>query len=78
MKMFKAERKRAIIQRPGPPPGGGGEEVLPIMAYKRRLRLQVFERVGILIVEVYKRVGKSVIWVCERPQRAEQMNFMAL
>ena len=24
MKMFKAERKRAIIQRPGPPPGGGG------------------------------------------------------
>ena len=48
------------------------------MAYKRRLRLQVFERVGILIVEVYKRVGKSVIWVCERPQRAEQMNFMAL
>ena len=76
MKMFKAERKRAIIQRPGPPPGGG--EVLPIMAYKRRLRLQVYERVGILIVEVYKRVGKSVIWACERAQRVEQMNFMAL
>ena len=31
-------------------------------------RLQVYERVGILLVEVYKRVGKSVIWVCERAQ----------
>ena len=29
-------------------------------------RPQVFERVGILLVEVYERVGKSVIWVCER------------
>ena len=29
-------------------------------------RLQVYERVGILVTEVYKRVGKSVIWVCER------------
>ena len=29
-------------------------------------RLQVYERVGILLVEVYERVGKSVIWVCER------------
>ena len=32
-------------------------------------RLQVYERVGILLVEVYKRVGKSVIWVCERAQK---------
>ena len=32
----------------------------------------------ILLVEVYERVGKSVIWVCETAQRAEQMNFMAL
>ena len=31
-------------------------------------RLQVYERVGILFVEVYRRVGKSVIWVCERAQ----------
>ena len=30
--------------------------------------LQVYERVGILLVEVYKRVGKSVSWVCERAQ----------
>ena len=56
---------------------GGG--VLPIMAYMERLRpkggtfyrLQVYERVGILLVEVYERVGESVIWVCERAQRAE-------
>ena len=49
--------------------GGGGEGVLPIMAYTGRLRpkgvpfsmLQVYERVRILRVEVYKRVGKSVI-----------------
>ena len=41
-------------------------------------RLQVYERVGILLVEVYERVGKSVIWVCESAQRAKQMNFKAL
>ena len=41
-------------------------------------RLQVYERVGILLFEVCERVGKSVIWLCERAQRAEQMNFMAL
>ena len=41
------------------------------------MRLQVYERVGILLVEVYERVGKSVIRVCERAERAEQMNFMA-
>ena len=29
-------------------------------------KLQVYERVGILLVEVYERVGESVIWVCER------------
>ena len=36
------------------------------------------ERVGILPVEVYETEGKSVIWVCERAQRPEQMNLMAL
>ena len=48
-------------------PGGGG--VLPIMAYTGGLRskgvpffrLQVCKRVGISQVEVYKRVGESVI-----------------
>ena len=60
--------------------------VLPIMAYTGRLHpkgvpfsgFRFFERVHILLVEVYERVGESVIWVCERAQRAEQMNFMAL
>ena len=30
--------------------------------------LQLYERVGILLIEVYKRVGKSVIWACETTQ----------
>ena len=37
-----------------------------------------YETVGILLVEVYKRVRKYVFWVCERAQRAERMNFMDL
>ena len=41
-------------------------------------RRQVYEKGGILLGEVYKRLRKSVLWVCERAQRAEQMNFMAL
>ena len=42
-------------------------------------RLQVYERVGILLVEVYERpVEKSVIWASEMAERAEQMNFIAL
>ena len=43
-------------------------------------RFQEYEKVGIrsLLVEVYERVGKSVIWVSDRAQRAEQMNFMVL
>ena len=33
-------------------------------------------KVGVLLVEVYERpVEKSVIWVSEMAQRAEQMNF---
>ena len=36
------------------------------------------ERGTFFRLQVYERVGKSVIWVCERAQRAEQMNFMAL
>ena len=32
-------------------------------------RLQLYERVWISLVEAYKRVGKSVIWVCERVQK---------
>ena len=32
-------------------------------------RLHGYEKVGISLVEVYKRVGKSVIWVCKRAQK---------
>ena len=47
----------------------GGGWVLPIMAYTGRLRLkgvplfrlQVYEKIAILLIEVYERVGKSVI-----------------
>ena len=57
--------------------GGGGLGVLPMMACTGRLlpgrgtffRLQVCERVGISLVEVYKREGRSVIWVCKRAQK---------
>ena len=31
--------------------------------------LQVNGMVGILLVEVYRRLRKSVIWVCERAQK---------
>ena len=47
--------------------------VLPIEAPPERgtfFGLQVYARVGILLVEVYERVGKSVIWICEMAQRA--------
>ena len=51
---------------------GGG--VVPIITYMRRLhpkggtffRLQVYKRVGILLLEVYEMVGKSVIYVCKK------------
>ena len=46
---------------------GGGGEGLPKMAYF--FRLLVYERVGILLVEVFQSVGKSVIWVYERDQK---------
>ena len=54
---------------------GGGGEVLPMMAYTGRLRPKGvlpsgIWKVGISLVEVYKRVGKSVIWVCERAQKS--------
>ena len=56
--------------------GGGDAGVLRIMAYTGRLRpkgrLQIYERVGILTVEVYERVRKSVIWVCESSHRANR------
>ena len=64
--------------------GGGG--VLPIMACMGRLRpkgvpffmLQVYEKEWTSPTEVHERVWETVIWICGRAQRAEQMNFMAL
>ena len=51
--------------------------VLPMMAYTGRLHpkgvsffmIQVYERVGISLVELYRRVESTVIWVCERAQK---------
>ena len=53
-------------------PGAGG---LPMMAYTARLRpkgfrLQVYKSVGVSLVEVYKWVGQSVIWVCEKAYKS--------
>ena len=66
-------------------PGGGGGTRTPydgldgeaLAARGNFNRLQVYERMGISLLEVYMRVRKPVIWVCERAQRAEQMNFTA-
>ena len=41
-------------------------------------RLQVHERVEISLVEDYKRVGKTVISVCQKAQKGQQMHFMAV
>ena len=57
-------------------PGGGGG-VLPMMAYTGRLRpegvsssgFRYMKGSGTLLVEVYKRVGKSVVLVRERAQK---------
>ena len=56
-------------------PGGGGEAPPESGTF---FRLQVYERLGVLLVEEFKRVGKSVIWVCEMVLRAELMHFMTL
>ena len=41
-------------------------------------RLQVHERVGILLVELYEREGKSVTVVCKKAQKGQEMHFMAV
>ena len=44
-----------------------------------RLQGQVYERVGILLVEVYERVGRSVISVGKkRVQKGQQIHFVAV
>ena len=58
----------SFIKTPGDTPYNGlyGEAPPERVIF---FRLQVYERGGILLVEVYKRVGKSIIWVCERTQK---------
>ena len=60
-----------------------GGVVLPIMTYKGRLRPKgvsfsgfrsVWKGIGVSLGEVYKMVGKSVIWVWERAQNGSQVN----
>ena len=41
-------------------------------------RLQVYERVGILPVQVYEMVGKSVIWSVKWPKKDTEGSFMSV
>ena len=41
-------------------------------------RLQVYERIGILLLEVYERVGKFVVAVCEWIKKGYQEIFKAV
>ena len=74
----------SAVRRPG---GGGRGDILYNGLYGEAsappergtfIRLQVYERVEILLVEVFKRGGKSVILVSERAQKDLRMNFLAL
>ena len=64
--------------------GGGG--VLPKIAYTGRLRpkgesfagFRYLKGQGFYSFKYTKGLGKSVIWVCERTEKAEQMNFITL
>ena len=58
------------------PRGGGGGTSYDGLYVE--VPLQVNGMVGILLVEVYRRLRKSVIWVCERAQKGYQMNFIGL
>ena len=37
----------------------------------------MYKRVVISLVEVYERVGKTVISVCKKAQKSQQIHFMA-
>ena len=66
-----------LLPEKGTKTKGRGWGGLPMMAYTWRFRpkgvpfftLEVNGMVGILLVEVYRRLQKSVIWVCERAQK---------
>ena len=65
---------------------GGGGGILSTMAYTGRLRLkwvtffrfQVYDREGILLVEVYESVGLSVISVRKKAQKGLQIYSKAV
>ena len=64
--------KHVLKKRWGVCPGGTHHNGLKREAPPKQgifFRLQVYEREGILLVEVYERVGTSVIWVCEMASR---------
>ena len=54
-----------------------GAEAPPEGVPETFFKHQVYERVGISHVEIYERVGKSVISVGNEPKR-DNMHFMAL
>ena len=71
----KSDRGQAIFTSPSRERERGGTPYT-MMAYGEAppergaiFRPQVYERVGISLLEVYKKVGKSVIWVCDRAQK---------
>ena len=43
----------------------------------RLVRLLVYEREGIFLIEVFERVGKSVILVSRKAQNGKQIHFVA-
>ena len=82
VKKKKKERKKSVRLNKNTmakcaPSGGREGGVLPMTAYTARLRPrevpcsgQGYERVGISLVQLYERVGKYVLWVCERAQKS--------
>ena len=59
--------------------------MLPMMAYEVRLcskgvpfPVQVYKRVGISLVEVYERIGKTIILVCKQVEKELTDAFMAV
>ena len=68
-----------LIPRGGTPYNGLYGEAPPEMGTFLRLQVQRYERVGISLVEVCERVGRSVISVGKkRVQKGQQMHFVAV
>ena len=64
-------------------PGGQGIPSYGLCGEAQRERgtfftIKVYKTVGISLVEVYERVGKSVISVCKSGQKGYRMYFMAV